>query len=166
MTSQADDGPQELHSANFSDNFRFTIPPPLRPHLCMDYDEGNPTAASVFWYYETTHNVPVLANNPLTQANFASADRVTYGVKDNWRIQIPEGMRKQCRLVNPDGTPVTDTIYILAFGDMLLNDPKSAFILTEPQAWDLLPTDGTDSINHTFADQVLAHAPGFLSTPE
>lgn len=164
-SDDADSGPRHLYSASLSDDYRFTIPSQLRPHICIDYSEDNPTDSSVFWYRETTQNLPVVANNKLTEANYETAEYLTYTLQKYFRLEIPKSIRKKCELVDDDGTPAVDTIFVVAVGNMLAGDTRSAFILTERKAWDLLPNPHPDSIDQGLADQVLNQAPGFLPTP-
>lgn len=163
MESSDDNGkPRHFYSAGLGDDFRFTIPEQIRAQVCMDYPE-NPT---VFWYYEKTQNLPVIANRQLAEPNYERSERLTYTLYDGIRTEIPKTIRESCGLVREDGTPSTETVYIIAVGDMLTGDTRSAYVLTERKAWELLPNPHPDSIDQDLADQVLAQAPGFLPTPK
>lgn len=150
---------------------RIPIPEPFRPIICMDYSEDREESNAVtFWGKEKSRNLAVLSSRWLGKDDFKTYS--DYQLNDNSWVHLPDKVIQDTELDDYDSDDHQDheenpqkVVYLFSYGNMLEGDTQSAYVLTEKQAWKLLPINELEGTDEEISDSILNKVPGFMSTP-
>ena len=152
VASAEDDVPGRLITEEINKKGRLPIPEKLRSVVCTNPEDGDSTT---FWGYEKSLNLAVLSKEWPTSAN----NRLIGSYSSNGRrwVHIADDVAEVTEIKQDSG----ELVYFFSYGDML--EEGEAYVLSERQAWKLLPIDELPD-TEGIGERVLQEAPGFLSS--
>ncbi|MDZ7688639.1 MAG: hypothetical protein U5J64_07955 [Halobacteriales archaeon] len=108
----------------------------------------------VYWHYEKGGEVATIANDKLQKPSytFLKATRVYDGPS----IRPPSELMQKLTYDFEEG----ENVVYLAYSEMSEGDYRSAFLLSEEKAWELLPQDEGDGDDDLIS--AIMNTPGFI----
>ena len=133
---------------------RLPVPEELHESVFKELS-GKPTT---YWGYETSMNIALLCRTWRADPNTKRAGDKIYKLGDDGSIFIAKGIRENSDIdINGE---IGEPIFFFSYGDM--RDEGKAYLLSDLQAWKLLPEDALpdDGVERV----VFREQPGFLSS--
>ena len=160
-TDRDEDVPGFLITAEANEGAHLPVPEKLRPLLFIDYQNDKDGSqdtdddAKTLWGYEENLELGVLSSQwPSTGANkFVGS----YGLNGGSWITLPDEVAENTGLEQEKGA----LVYFFTYGDMM--DEGEAYVLSELQAWRLLPVDELPD-DEGLREVVIRDEPGFMSS--
>jgi len=151
-TSADGEVPGQLITKEINKKGRLPIPEKLRSVICTDQEDGN---SITFWGYEKSLNLAVLSREWPTNAN----NRLIGSYSSNGRswVHIADEVAETTEIKQDAGK----LVYFFSYGNM--REEGEAYVLSERQAWKLLPVDELPD-TEGIGERVIRDAPGFLSS--
>jgi hypothetical protein len=155
------DVPGLLMTAEMNKDAHLPVPEKLRPLLFMNYQNDKDGSqdtdddAKTLWGYEENLELGVLSSQwPSTGANkFVGS----YGLNGGSWITLSDEVAENTGLEQEKGA----LVYFFTYGDMM--DEGEAYVLSELQAWRLLPVDELPD-DEGLREVVIRDEPGFMSS--
>ncbi|MFC4359283.1 hypothetical protein ACFO0N_15155 [Halobium salinum] len=145
-----------LLSSTTREGSKLPIPEKCREHLCVGYPD-DPTS---LWGYLPDLSLALLTKTWPPRIEQDAVLIGTYEVSDG-RIFIADEIAENTQLSQESG----QTVYFFIDGD--IEGEQMAFVMSEVQAWRLLPVDNLpedpDIDQEEFEETVIRDQPGFLS---
>ncbi|WP_353634422.1 hypothetical protein [Halobacterium sp. NMX12-1] len=147
-------------SSTVNADSRLPVPDPFKEVVFRDY----PESPAAFWGREKSQGFAVLCSDVLSKPDFEilKSDDGTFQTyklnEDNW-VHIADAVVDETEISDEPG----EVVYFFMYGEMMEGDTKSAYVLTEKQAWRFLPVEEIQGEGVT--ETLLSDVPGFLSSP-